>query len=192
MNRQLFFDSIRESLFAGHMSSTQVDGVEALLDKAPEEGIRDDRQLAYVLATVYHETSRTFKPIEEYGLGRGRDYGKKLDIGQGPGKRVPYTTPDQLYYGRGFCQLTWKSNYEKFSRLLDVDLVNHPELALDTNISAMIILKGMRDGVFTGRKLSGYINDHGCDFVGARSIINGKDSAEKIAAYAQKFLKGIL
>ncbi len=29
-----------------------------------------------MLATVYHETAKTMQPIEEYGRGVGRDYGK--------------------------------------------------------------------------------------------------------------------
>jgi hypothetical protein len=46
---------------------------------------------------------------------------------------------------------------------------------------------GMRQGLFTGRKLATYINDAQCDYVNARRIINGTDRAQDIAGYAQTF-----
>ena len=60
----------------------------------------------------------------------------------------------KAYYGRGFVQLTHKVNYSKFSRLLGRDLVNNPDIALDPEIAALILVIGMRDGIFTGKKLS--------------------------------------
>jgi hypothetical protein len=44
--------------------------------------------------------------------------------------------------------------------------------------------EGMRRGLFTGRKLGDYINDHRCDYRLARQIINGLDQADRIAAYS--------
>ncbi|TOE35570.1 hypothetical protein CGJ43_25525, partial [Vibrio parahaemolyticus] len=57
--------------------------------------------LAYVLATTYHETGHTMKPIEEWGKGQGRPYGE------------PDPETGQTYYGRGYVQLTWLANYIK-------------------------------------------------------------------------------
>lgn len=42
------------------------------------------------------------------------------------------------YYGRGFIQITWKNNYLVYGNAIGVDLVNHPELALDINNAAKI------------------------------------------------------
>ena len=46
----------------------------------------------------------------------------------------------------------------------------------------MICIVGMRDGWFTGKKLSDYINNDEVDFYNARRIVNGlvKEVPEKI------------
>lgn len=44
---------------------------------------------------------------------------------------------------------------------------------------------GMREGLFTGKKLGDYIDAQHCDYENARRIINGIDQAELIAGYAQ-------
>lgn len=40
------------------------------------------------------------------------------------------------YRGRGFNQITFKGTYEKYSRLLGLDLVNNPDLLNDPRVSA--------------------------------------------------------
>jgi predicted chitinase len=112
-------------------------------------------------------------------------------MGGGPGKRIPYNTPDELYYGRGYVQLTWYENYENMGRLLHVDLLNIPGLALEPAIAAAIMIKGMTGGLFTGRSLGEFMNDDHTDWVNARKIINGLDHAETIAGYAKVFYKGL-
>jgi putative chitinase len=177
-----FFASYRDNF--GGLSQGQVDGLNSLLEAmAPDATITDIRWLAYMLATTYHETAHTFQPIEEIGKGRGRPYG------------TPDPTTGQTYYGRGFVQLTWKRNYQTFTNLLGVDLVNDPGLALDPDTAYKIMSVGMTKGLFTGKKLPDYINDQKCDYVNARRIINALDRANIIAGYAQKFeaiLKGSL
>jgi len=141
-----------------------------------DEGYTNLRELAYVLATAFHESAFTWRTdIREIGRGRGRKYG------------VCDPVTKQVYYGRGLCQLTWKYNYEKFSRLLDEDLVNEPDLALETANSISILMTGMRDGMFTSRKLSSYFNNKVTDWINARRIVNGTDCAHAIAAKAIKF-----
>jgi len=44
----------------------------------------------------------------------------------------------------------------------------------------------MKDGIFTGKKLSDYISSAGVDYE-ARRIINGSDKQQLIAGYARKF-----
>jgi hypothetical protein len=46
---------------------------------------------------------------------------------------------------------------------------------------------GMKEGIFTGRKLSSYINNEARDYEGARKVINGSDQKALIAIYAKKF-----
>lgn len=132
-------------------------------------------ELAYILATIKHETADTFNPsIREIGKGRGRKYGVVDSNGQ-------------IYYGRGLCQLTWNYNYEKFSKILGIDLINNPDLALEPQHSVSIIMIGMRDGIFTGKKLSDYFKETSYDYYKARKIINGLDKAELIKSYAEDF-----
>ncbi len=135
-------------------------------------------RLAYILATVQHETANTFLPIEEYGKGRGRAYGVS-DIN------------GHTYYGRGYVQLTWLNNYKVMGEKLNVDLVNNPELALDKEIALKIMFVGMEEGLFTGKKLSQYFNDVSEDPISARKIINGKDKAKQIAELYRNFKKYI-
>ena len=44
------------------------------------------------------------------------------------------------YHGRGYVQLTGRSNYEAAGKALGLDLVNHPELAADREIAAKIAI----------------------------------------------------
>lgn len=187
MNTQILFSKLRT--LAGPLSSVQVDSVNAILAACLKHAVTDNRQIAYVLATAYHEAR--FKPIEEIGKGKGLPYGEKLDIGGGPGKRIAYTTPDQLFYGRGFVQLTWLSNYRAFGKLLGIDLVDNPSLALNTAYAAEILVTGMQKGMFTGMTLQHFFNANITDAVEARTIINGHNCAILIAGYYSIIYSGI-
>lgn len=127
-------------------------------------------QAAYVLATAYHESAHTMKPIAEMG---SQDY-----------LRAKRYWP---FIGRGYVQLTWKANYEKASNKLGVDFVADPSLLLQAKYAAPILVIGMREGWFTGKKLADYIDLQRSDFVGARRIINGIDRANLIGVYAQQY-----
>lgn len=154
MDKVKFYNCIRSTIF-GKLLQSQVDSIEAILNECNN---MDERKIAYILGTVYHETNATMLPIEEYGKGRGRPYGKKIKH-----NGEIYSYPDKLYYGRGFVQLTWYENYEKFGKILNIPLLENPELALDLNISAKILVVGMEKGLFTGKKLDNYFNDKKTD-----------------------------
>ena len=185
INRREFFEKIKSLRLFTTLSQSQVDGMTAILDSWEEVPGKDVRKLAYVLATVYHECARRMQPIEEFGKGKNRPYGSKLKM-----NRKPYSTPDKLYYGRGFVQLTWYENYEKAGKKLGLDLLSNPELVLALPVATDVLIIGMEEGWFTGRKLSDYIGN-GCDFVRARHIINGTDCDDLIATYAEDFLKSL-
>ena len=158
-------------------------GAEAIINYWESKPLlKDKRWLAYILATAYHETAHTFEPVREIGRGKLRAYGRKRKQ-----SGEPYTI-DQIYYGRGHVQLTWYENYDKFSKLLGIDLLNNPDLALQMDTSIRIMFKGMTRGLFTGVNLSRYFNDQREDWVSARKIINGTDKAEMIAEYGKEFL----
>lgn len=177
IDRKAFFDSARKSPFEGSLAQGQVDGMNAILDgwerrQSKDLPSDDIRWLAYMLATVLHETARTMQPIREFGQGKGKAYG---------------TT----YYGRGFVQLTWETNYRKMSPIVGVDLVAHPDKALELPIAARIMFEGMIRGSFTGHRLADHIAGAMTDYVGARRIINGSDRAVTIAGYAVQFERAL-
>lgn len=177
-DRKTFFDAVRSSLFGGNLTQSQVDGMEAVLSAAPPDFFI--KNLAYALATDFHETARTMQPIEEYGRGAGKSYG------------IPDPKTKQAYYGRGYVQLTWKSNYQKAKDRLGPDFVNDATLALNPTHAANIMFRGMSEGWFTGKKLSDYFTATTSDPVNARRIINGTDKASTIAGYYTKFLDALL
>lgn len=178
MDRKIFFNEIRASLFKGPITQSQVDGLGLVLDEWENvEKTLPVNWVSYMLATDYHETAHTCQPIEEFGKGHGKKYGIAYD--------------GHVYYGRGLVQLTWGTNYKNMGKLLGVDLINHPELALSPPIAVKIMFKGMIGGSFTGKKLSDYLTDQKTDYIGARHIINGTDRAALIAGYAVDFENAI-
>ena len=183
IERKLFFDEVRTTLFSDSLSQGQVDGMNADLDAWERISFlkpQDLRQLAYILATDYHETAYTMLPIEEYGKGQGYEYS------------IPDPVTGESYHGRGKVQLTWADNYKFAGEKVHVDLYWRPELALDMPIAVRVLFFGMHEGWFTGKKLDDYIYGNVCDFVEARRIVNGTDRAETIAGYAEKFQSALL
>lgn len=194
MDRATFFAFARRAPFGGALTQEQVEGCEAILNAWQGS---DDRHLAYILATAFHETAGTMAPVRE-----GSTRTRRLTDAQA--RRVVasrrYGKPDKdtghVYYGRGHVQLTWKANYEKMGRALGLDLVNNPDLALDLNNSVRILIEGMTEAQtdvcdFTGKCLSDYFNDRVSDPEGARRIVNGTDKASLIAGYYQNFSDSI-
>jgi len=145
--------------------------VPLVLAAAKKYGVTDPAQVAYILSTVQTETTMGAKLVE--GATRNK------------------SAPGSIYYGRGLPQLTGIDNYRKASKIVGVDLVNHPEKAADPELSAKILVIGMRDGVFTGRKLNDFIGNGKADFVGARQIVNDSDKQVAMAQDAQRYLAAI-
>ena len=183
INRDFFFFNSKKLLFSGKFKQSQVDGLNAILGEWEKNySEKDDRWLAYMLATAHHETDRRMQPIEEYGKGKGRPYGKNIKMN---GTRYYDTT--NLFYGRGFVQLTWYENYQKAGNKLGLDFIKKPEKALELPVAVKIMFLGMMEGWFTGKKLSQYFNATTEDVYNARRIINGTDKANLIADYAYDY-----
>lgn len=188
INRKQFYTDFKK-VFKKSIQQKQLEGIEAIFDQWERSGFSDLRWLAYMLATAWHETDQTMQPIEEYGKGKTRPYGKKIK-----NSKVAYVFPDKLYFGRGFVQLTWYENYELMGRLLGIDLLKNPELALTMDVAVKVMFEGMTRGAssfgdFTGKCLEMYFSESKQDPVGARRIINGTDKAEKIAKEYTQFLQ---
>ena len=160
-------------LFAA-ATKEQVDGCNTIIDEFFALGYTNINQLAYILATVYHETARKMQPVKEFG-------GEKYLL-----KKAYYP-----YYGRDLVQTTWKANYEKVKRFLNIDVVANPELIGQMPLAAKVAVTFMQKGWYTGKKLSDYIMADKIDFNGARRIINGTDKAALIANYAVNFSRSL-
>lgn len=161
------------------MSQSQVDGCNVLLTHWEFADLTDLRWLAYILATAKWETAHTMQPIEEYGHGAGKPYGE------------PDPETGQIYYGRGFVQLTWRENYQKMQDVFNVPFVTDAAQALNREYAAGITFHGMQNGTFTGVGLSRYFNATTDDPIDARRIINGTDHASDIAVIHHAFLEAL-
>lgn len=173
------------------LSKDFVNGVEGMIAAFNADGKVTYPEAAYMLATAYHETSGTMQPIYEKG---SKAYFDKYDTGKlssNLGNTPEKDGDGYLWRGRGFVQLTGKDNYVKASKKLNIDFVANPDLVLQLDNATKIMILGMREGWFTGNKLSNYINKSGIDYVNARRIINGTDKAEQIAKYAAKFREAL-
>lgn len=189
-----FFAALKQS-FGTAPTESQKRGLRELLGFfATDPLLTDIRHAAYALATVKHETAHTFAPIAEYGRGRGHAYGLQVRVTDASGVQRLVA-----FFGRGYCQLTWRENYAKFGRLLGIDLIGNPALALRADVAYRVMMAGMRGGLFrTGHNLARYIAGTHCDYYGGRAMINGSvtdpktgrrelDCGYKIAGYARAF-----
>ncbi len=150
-----------------------------IVAEAQRQGINNKAQLAYILATTVHE-SGAGAHMEEFASGRAYEGRSSLGNNQ-PGDGVRFK-------GRGYVQITGRRNYTDWSRRLGMDLVGNPNLAKNPQVAARILVGGMKDGTFTGRRLDHYINGNQTDFHNARRIVNGTDKAGTFAQTAQRLL----
>jgi predicted chitinase len=121
---------------------------------------------------------------------------RQARMGSAPGGPVSKVYEDddgieRAYYGRGYVQLTWWSNYAAAGAALGrgLDLLLDPELVKSPAVAYALMSHGMRTG-------KGFANGHKFDhyFIGdqtryreARQMVNGSDHAGDIAALAMKF-----
>lgn len=199
-----FYDFLRGNKMLGPtISATEFEGCEAIVIGFAMAGAPVS-YVAYGLATAYLETAHTMQPIKEIG---GTAYFTRMyDIrGARPAKarELGNLTPGDgaKYCGRGYVQLTGKTNYAKATAKLralgfNVDLVANPDLAMRPDLAAVIMVHGMIEGWFTGRQLDDDLLEDGPStlqhFTDSRDIINGRDKAAQIAGYAVDFQTGLL
>lgn len=193
INRKFFFDQARNTLFGGKLNAKQLNGLTAILDEWEANfSQNDDRWLAYMLATTHHETGRTIQPIEEWGKGKDRPYGARLKMTKAKnGKRIPYSDTPEIFYGRGFVQLTWYENYAKAGKKLNQNFLHNAAKVMEMSNATKILFFGMTEGWFTGAKLSTFFNPKTEDWKNARKIINGLDKWDLIKDYSLKYYAAI-
>lgn len=159
------FNHNLSKVFHKQYNIDQFVGFNLIISKFFEAGLKDLRWLAYILATSWHETGFTMQPVTEYGS-----------------LKYLQSKPYWPYIGRGYVQITHKTNYEKYG------IADNPDMALDPEIAVYILIHGMVNGVFTGRKLSHYFNEQTNDAFNARKIINILDRAARIQEYHNNFM----
>ncbi|GLT02713.1 lysozyme [Sphingobium jiangsuense] len=114
-------------------------------------------RLSHFFAQLIHE-SGSFRYMEE--IASGAAYEGRADLGntvKGDGVR---------YKGRGPIQITGRANYQKFGRLIGIDIEETPDLAANPSIGLHLALEYWRD-----RKLNAMADAD--DVVGITKKING-------------------
>ncbi|MCE1245620.1 MAG: hypothetical protein LWY06_03130 [Firmicutes bacterium] len=144
--------------------------LQQLRSEAAKQGLTLKKQIAYMMATIQWETDATFQPVRE-AYWRSEEWRKN---------KLRYYP----YYGRGYVQLTWESNYRKYSKILGIDLIAEPDLAMKQENALFILVHGFKNGVFTGYCIEDFINSTETDYAGCRKCINGVDRKDEIANLA--------
>jgi len=193
MKRKTFFAALRarnSGLFGTSLSTPQVQGIEALLDAGRDLSLH---HMANVLAQVHHETGGGMYPIKETVFPHHKNKNpsdaeviRRLDrafaAGKLPWVKKPYWRGGA--FGRGHIQITHDYNYDKFG------ITNYAD-ALKLDVSARIAVEGMREGMFTGKKLADYDFPSALDNpprTNPRRIVNGADgSDDKVQAHHMAF-----
>lgn len=199
MNREAFFAAIRPA-FGNRLSQPQVAGMEAILDASIDAGVTDAHHVAHVLAHVRRETGGYMSPIKETVMPSHKDKNpsdaevmqrleRAFARGKLPWVKKPYWRDGA--FGRGPIQITHWRNYEKIGRAIGVDLRGNPDLAMDPTIGGKIAVIGMRDGLFTGKKLADFRFPAALDAPpksNPRRIVNGQDGSDaEVAKFHRQF-----
>lgn len=179
-----FFDAVRSSLFGGTLTQGQVDGLTAVLDAAQRRGTQL-HDLAYILATDFHETGGKMQPVREnlnysasgllkaFGRHRisaadARRYGRS-----GSRKADQVAIANCIYggeWGRKYLGNTepgdgWRYRGGGLPQLTGranyrkYGLEDDPDKITDLRTSVRVMFDGMERGEFTGRDLDDFIDD---------------------------------
>ena len=198
MDYAKFFGTIRPYMPRGRLTQNQVTGFEAIVNFCAARGMKRSH-CAYILATAYHETAFRMQPVRE-GLAKTNEGAIRAVTSlyeRGVISRN-YALPQpngHSYYGRGLVQLTFQENYKKVGNLLGVDLVNNPDLMLQTEHSVPALVLGMQRGLFRRRSSLDMLPSFPTDdqWIKARDIINGDvtKNGPKVAQHAKLFMRAL-
>jgi hypothetical protein len=120
--------------------------------------------------------------------------GAKLGAKDGGAASPVYDNDDgteQVYFGRGYVQLTWWANYARAGAAIGrgFDLLVDPEIVKQPTVAYELMSYGMRTGgIFAnGNSFNDYFDSTDTDYEGARAMVNPDNHGAEIAKIAQKF-----
>ncbi len=182
--RVIFFRSYRREF--GALPAATEANLRALFDYVEKDNsLNSLRKVAYILATIKHETQGTFEPREETGSPEELEqrYGNRPNLGN--------TSPGDGYRfrGRGYLLFTGRTNYDKYNKLLGFggtpdDLIEHPERALDPVIAYRM------SSAMMGEILDKYVTASGYDHLQLRRrVYGGLTGLDQIRADTVRFEK---
>jgi hypothetical protein len=168
----------------------------------------DTNQIAYILATAHWESGLGGDMTERWD-GNAEEYFRALywdntEKKQELGNLVP--SDAEVYFGRGFVQLTGRANYQYMGEQFGVDLIHEPNhMYQDRELAAKVLVYGMVHGTYTGmhvepgpnlslnislipeeERKSLFSYNFPEQFLDARAIIGAQD-AEQVAAIAREY-----
>lgn len=133
------------------------------------EDVGQEPVLIAAAGTLKAELGSDFRPVSERYNGDPVQYFEsKYGASTSVGKRLGNTQPGDgyKYRGRGFIQLTGRSNYTAYGRRLGIDLASNPDLALDAYQAARIFAAYFKD-----RGVAAAANRQ--DWRAVRRLVNG-------------------
>lgn len=144
-------------------SGKEAQGIQRLIDKMVELGVTDPISQVAMLAVIGKETHFINKKEKGYGgtsnsrirsiFSRTRslsddelnelksDYDKFFNFVYNGRIGNNNENDGSKYVGRGYNQLTGKSNYEKYGNAVGKDLVSNPDIMLDDDVAAEVAVK---------------------------------------------------
>jgi hypothetical protein len=188
----------------GQLTNDMRVAIGGLFDTWEAEGDTDPKRLAFILATARRESMGTWQPVREAPKCKEDEACRERVIGRlladraakyNRALRPNYAQPalnGRRYYGRGYIQLTFESNYKHADRRLGngTTLHDNPDRAMELATAQLILVRGMLAGWFGSHKpLSYYLDNNREDWIHARDNVNpGSDNKAITAESAKEIL----
>lgn len=214
LNKELFIKSLPNN-FIRSKRSEKIKTLNALVDECARRFMSNEHT-AYTCATalrecnlipkresLYYRTAQSIRntwPTRFANSGAAAPYTKnsrRLANKVYNGRMGNTSGSNDGYYfrGGGLVQTTGRNNFVKASKAMGFDFTKNPTAINELRFAVPLMVSGMIEGRWTGRKLSNY-DRHNGDAVGfaaiaARAIVNGSDHAVEIAGNYELFLAAI-
>jgi len=201
MNEYAFYGEVRSKLFRGKLSTGAYNTIKEILEECRERKVYDYRHQAYILSTCYWESysyakNPDWNPVREGFATTNQGAINAVTALYKAGKvKSNYALPQsngKSYYGRGYTQISLPDNYKQAGDYYGIPLYDNPDLALQRPIATLLLVGGIMEGWWTGKKLTDYITTTNTDFLGARRTVNGTDKAKEIEKIAMIFYSAMI